>query len=289
MLAEITGALRCPLCRGGLSPVDGALVCPARHTYDIARQGYVNLLTGRTPAGVDTAGMVAARAEVFAAGHLAFLTTALADAAAAAVAAWPPPPGLVVDAGAGTGGHLAAVLDRLPAHAGLALDLATPAARRSAGAHPRAAAAVADTWRGLPLADACADLLLNVFAPRNGAEFARVMRPTATALVVTPGPRHLAELVDRLGLLKVDPDKDRRVAAALTPHLDLDWQRRHEHVLHLSRADAGRFVAMGPSAWHRAVDLADRLRALPEPLAVTACVDLRAFRPGGVGTEIGRA
>jgi 23S rRNA (guanine745-N1)-methyltransferase len=290
MLAEITAALRCPLCRGGLGRTDGSLTCPAGHAYDIARQGYVNLLTGRVPDGVETPAMVAARAEVFAAGHLAFLTAALADAAAAAAPTWPGPPGLVVDAGAGTGGHLAGVLDRLPGHAGLALDLARPAARRAARAHPRAGAAVADTWRRLPLADGCADLLLDVFAPRNGPEFARVLRPTGTALVATPAPAHLAELVDRLGLLRVDPDKERRVAATLSPHLVLAGQRRLTRVLRLSRDDVARFVAMGPSAWHQHHDrIREELEALPQPLTVTASVDLRTFRPRGAAAPAGPA
>src|SRR5688572_15223827 len=102
MLAEITAALRCPLCRGGLERGAGSLPCPAGHAYAIARPGYVNLLTGRAPDGVETPAMVAARAEVFAAGHLDFLTAALADAATAAAPTWPGPPGLVVDDGAPT-------------------------------------------------------------------------------------------------------------------------------------------------------------------------------------------
>jgi 23S rRNA (guanine745-N1)-methyltransferase len=57
-------------------------------------------------------------------------------------------PGLVVDVGAGTGHHLAAVLDALTAHHGVALDVAKAAARRAARAHPRAAAVVCDVWRG---------------------------------------------------------------------------------------------------------------------------------------------
>jgi 23S rRNA (guanine745-N1)-methyltransferase len=52
---------------------------------------------------------------------------------------------------------------------------------------------------GLPLADACADLMLDIFAPRNGAEFHRVLRPGGALLVVTPHPDHLAELVGPLG------------------------------------------------------------------------------------------
>ena len=47
-----------------------------------------------------------------------------------------------------------AVLAALPDAVGLALDVSKPALRRAARAHPRAAAALADTWQRLPLADA---------------------------------------------------------------------------------------------------------------------------------------
>ncbi|HJU15228.1 MAG TPA: hypothetical protein VJ770_02050, partial [Stellaceae bacterium] len=40
------GLLRCPICRLGLGAAAGALVCPNRHSFDIARDGYVNLLRG---------------------------------------------------------------------------------------------------------------------------------------------------------------------------------------------------------------------------------------------------
>lgn len=87
----------------------GALRCTRGHSFDRARQGYVNLAAGRAPHSGDTAEMVAARAEFLAAGHYDFITTALCEAARTAY-----PGGLIVDAGAGTGHHLAAVLDAVP-------------------------------------------------------------------------------------------------------------------------------------------------------------------------------
>ena len=45
--------LRCPICRLGLYPRAGTLACPNRHAFDLARDGYVNLLPAnrRRPAG----------------------------------------------------------------------------------------------------------------------------------------------------------------------------------------------------------------------------------------------
>jgi 23S rRNA (guanine745-N1)-methyltransferase len=281
MLADVVRYLRCPVCG---QPLSGAgtrsLACPNRHTFDVARQGYVHLAPGPVGLGGDTAEMVSARAEFLARGHYDFVSAALAHAAGDAD---PPAPGaqprLVVDVGAGTGRHLAAVLDARPDRVGLALDVSKPALRRAARAHPRAGAVLCDVWRGLPLADAGTDLLLDVFAPRNGAEFARVLRPEGRLLVVTPAAEHLRELVDALHLLRVDPVKEDRVAASLTP-----WFRRYRQeelvrTLELARPEVAALVGMGPSAWHAdPVRLAAAIAELPEPVRVTASVRLARFR-----------
>jgi 23S rRNA (guanine745-N1)-methyltransferase len=217
--------------------------------------------------------MVAARDRFLAAGHYAPLTRLLTAAAAAAG------PGAVLDVGAGTGHHLAAVLDALPDRVGVALDLSRYAARRAARAHPRAGAVVADAWRALPVRTGVAGLVLDVFAPRNGAETARVLGPGGTLLVVTPAADHLAELVAALGLLTVDERKDARLAGSLEPHLGPMDRAEHRWVLTLPRADAVAAAAMGPSAHHLdAADLADRAGALPDPVRVTASVVLTRYR-----------
>ncbi|MFF4893073.1 putative RNA methyltransferase [Micromonospora chersina] len=299
---HILARLRCPVCAEPLAEEAAgtarALRCPRRHSFDIARQGYVNLLAGRAPHTGDSAEMVAARADFLAAGHYAPVAAALAAAAVRVAdrvrAVGPParfasadvPPGdaspypLVVDAGAGTGWYLAAVLAALPDAVGLALDVAKPALRRAARAHPRAAAALADTWQRLPLADRSAAVLLNVFAPRNGAEFHRVLDPAGALLVVTPAGDHLAELVDALDLLRVDPAKADRVAGSLSAHFTEESATEHRARLELSRTEVATLVGMGPSAWHAdPARLAERLTALPEPVPVTLAVRLAVHRP----------
>ncbi|HEX8630653.1 MAG TPA: methyltransferase domain-containing protein [Catenuloplanes sp.] len=293
MLTDVLGYLRCPLCHGPLAtggPDAGhALRCPRGHTFDVARQGYVNLLTGRSPHPGDTTAMVAARAAFLAAGHYDFVRTALIAAAdqppaTAQPATAQPATGqrLILDAGAGTGWHLAGLLAALPAAVGLALDVSTAALRRAARAHPRVAAGCADTWTGLPVADASADLVLNVFAPRNGPEFHRVLRPDGALLVVTPDHDHLAELVEPLGLLRVDPAKSERVAGSLTGRFHRVGHSGHRQRLRLSRHEVDTLVGMGPSARHTdPARLATGIAALPEPVTVTASVRVSVYRPRG--------
>jgi 23S rRNA (guanine745-N1)-methyltransferase len=257
--------LRCPVCEQPLSRAERALRCPRGHSFDIARQGYADLTAGRLPHVGDTAGMVADRVAFLAAGHYDFIAGALAGHK---------PDGLVLDAGTGTGSYLARVLDAAPGATGLGLDVSKPALRRAARAHPRAAAVLADLWRPLPVADAAAELILNVFAPRNGAEFRRVLRPDGRLVVVTPAADHLAELVAAHGLIRVDPDKAARVSGALDDHFVLEDAAELRRELRLTAAEAGTLIGMTPSARH--VEPAE----LPtEAVQVTAAVRLATYRP----------
>ncbi|WP_354640442.1 putative RNA methyltransferase [Kitasatospora camelliae] len=274
MLQDIEPYLACPHCGGPLALDGRTLRCPAGHSFDQARQGYVSLLPGDAHTGTgDTAEMVAARDAFLAAGHYRPIADALADAAQGAA-------GLVADLGAGTGHYLAHVLTRLGGELpGAALDISKYALRRAAKAHPRIGAVVCDAWRPLPLRDACADLVLNVFAPRNGPEIRRVLRPGGRLLVVSPTSRHLHELVAGLGLLSVDEDKDRRIEDKLSPHLTRTDRAEVEFTLRLSRADAAAVVGMGPNAWHTAPErLAAALAGLPEPVEVTGSVLVTTYR-----------
>jgi 23S rRNA (guanine745-N1)-methyltransferase len=257
---------------GALDLEDGNVRCAQGHSFDLAKQGYVNLVPGNG----DTAEMVEAREAFLAAGHFRRLTGALVEEALGVEAR-----GAVVDVGAGTGHHLAYVLAAPPERQGVALDTSTAALRRAARIHPRVAAVGADAWKPLPLRDGVAALVLSVFAPRNADELARVLAPGGSLLAVTPTTRHLAELVGPLGLLSVPDEKEDRLDAQLAAHFELARRRPVEHAMFLTRDEAAQIVRMGPSAWH--VDeqsVAERLAALPEPLTVTMSVTLSVFRRG---------
>ncbi|MCC9196702.1 methyltransferase domain-containing protein [Arthrobacter sp. zg-Y820] len=282
-------SLLCPVCRGPLaSPGAGdapVLTCPGGHRYDAARQGYFNLLTGSgTKFQADTAEMVQARVDFLAAGHY----RPMADELAGLVAAATPEAPTVLDAGAGTGYYLGVVTERLPAADAVALDISKFALRRAARALPAARCLVWDVWRPLPLADASVDAVLNVFAPRNAAEFRRVLRGNGVLAVVTPQPAHLQEIRTLAGMLEIGDEKESRVTGALEEHFRPERTLHCEYRMQLSAADISNVALMGPSARHLDREaLAGNLAQLTGPVPVTAAFSLQLFRaaelPRGAG------
>lgn len=274
VLADVVRHLVCPVCGADLEHADRRLLCPGGHTFDIARQGYANLLPGNArPGTADTPEMVRAREEFLSAGHFAVPADRLAWSVSRAG------PSFVLDAGAGTGHYLSSTLDRAPDAIGLALDISKHAARRAAKAHPRAGAVVADLWRPLPVRDGAADAVVNVFAPRNAAEFHRVLRDDGLLFSVTPSQRHLGPLVDALGLLSIDKCKTERMDAALAGYFKLDSRQELETEAVLTHEEITTLVGMGPSAHHVPVEqLSERFAELADPLPVPLAFVLSTYR-----------
>ena len=147
-LSVVLPWLICPTCqrRGCENPLarDGrSLRCPEHHCLDIAKQGYVTMTSTPAGANADTVEMIAARQRVLDAGLFGDLDARLAEILIGR--------DRIVEVGAGTGHHLAQVLEAHPDSHGLASDVSKAAIRRAAKAHPRMAAVVADTWAGLPI------------------------------------------------------------------------------------------------------------------------------------------
>ena len=242
-LSHADGLLACPRCGSPLSVEAGVVRCPDGHAYDVARQGYLNLLGGPQPANADSAAMIEARGRVLSEVY-GDVVALVADAVAATGA------DVIVDAGAGTGQYLAAALDRLPDAVGIATDVSVAAARRASRAHDRLASIVADTWRELPVRTGVAQVVSCVFAPRNAAEFARVLSPEGHLVVVTPEPGHLASVRASYGLLDLDPDKDERLAQSLGGLFTLVDSQRLTTVVDATAAQVADVIAMGPNAFH---------------------------------------
>lgn len=286
MLSHIVDILADPNDGTALSGADdfSRLVSESGHSYDVAKQGYVTLAAG---AGLkhkgDDMDMVNARETYLAMGHFApfveAVTGAVQDALDSASLAESTPASLL-EVGAGTGYYLAHTLDSIAEARGVGLDISPHAAKHLAKCHSRVGAVVADVWERLPIRDESVNAISVVFAPRNPAEFQRVLAPGGQVIVLTPGAGHLDELREPLGILGVEEGKVERMYEQAEGFLEQAADPVDiSFPIELDKASVAAQVGMSPSARHiSAGELAERMAALPPTLTVTARARLDCLR-----------
>lgn len=190
----------CPVCSGELIKTENTYRCATGHSYDIARQGYVNLLRSQQSSKKhhgDDKLMVIARQKFLSKGYYLPLSDAISDIA---VKYCPGAPA-ILDAGCGEGWYTANVTaalreaGKVPGVIGIDIskDALKAACQRCKDAH----LAVASAY-DLPLADASQDMVLSIFAPLADGEFRRVVKSGGYFVRAVPGEEHLFGLKERI-------------------------------------------------------------------------------------------
>ena len=186
----------CPICKQKFEQKDRTLVCPKGHSFDMARGGYVNLLRPGKGGSVrhgDDKLMVRARTEFLGAGFYDPLRDAVTDT----VLRHAEKNGKLLDAGCGEGFYTAHIRHAL-AESGrdfivFGIDVSKDAVHACAVRDKGIRLAVASIF-DLPAENESMDILLNLFAPYDAAEFSRVLKKSGTLIRVFPRERHLWEL-----------------------------------------------------------------------------------------------
>ena len=244
----------CPLCHQPLTQDKNSFVCPQRHQFDVAKEGYVNLLPvqhkrSRDPG--DSAEMMQARRAFLDAGHYQPLRDAIVAALSARLAS---APATILDIGCGEGYYTHAFADALPQSATFGLDVAKVAIRAASRRYPQVTFCVASSHR-LPFADASMDAIVRIYAPCKAQELARVVKPGGWTITATPGPRHLMELK---GLIYDDvrlhaPHAEQLEGFTLQQSIALGYQ------MQLNGSEAVALLQMTPFAWRAKADVWETL------------------------------
>ena len=187
--------LRCPVCGNALIRSEKVWACEARHSFDIAKQGYVNLLThgGSGKRHGDDKRMVLARRDFLDRGYydpLSELISSLCCKHAGDEV-------LLLDAGCGEGKYTCDALNALrsvgKSAAAVGIDISRDALIATAKRDKGLTLAVASS-AALPLMDESADVVLNIFSPFAKEEFRRVLKPDGCLIRAWPLEKHLWEL-----------------------------------------------------------------------------------------------
>ncbi len=239
----------CPVCGETLDEAEKNYLCPNRHNFDKASEGYVNLAPPKKDAdrSGDAVESCKARRRFLETGAYACLADALCDALDTCGIG---KDALILDAGCGEGYYTRCVKKRFPGAFLYGVDLAKSAVRMAAKAEKNKAEAekchfaVAGIF-DLPFAGESAEAVLSVFAPVADAENRRVLKKGGVLLVACPGKQHLYGLKERLYDTALENEEK-------TPEYEgfaLTGETRVKSELHLTGEQAADLFAMTPYFW----------------------------------------
>lgn len=188
---------KCPICQSTMKIVDlKSLICHQNHTFDIARQGHINLLTRPSKSNYDKS-LFAARRKVMVEGKLfnplmneitERININTNDCSEL----------IIADMGTGEGSHLNHIRQKLDntynitSHA-FGIDISKEGILEAAKHYSGITWLVADLANS-PFNNHRFDVILNILSPSNYKEFKRILKHNGIIIKVVPGERHLQEI-----------------------------------------------------------------------------------------------
>lgn len=199
--------LACPIDGLPLTKHDKQLRCENNHSFDIARQGYVNLLPSqdkRSKHPGDSKEMIDARQRFLDSGVYAPISDAVNALALKWVAQSPADTFSLLDAGCGEGYYLQRLKEQAIGEntektlALMGMDISKPAVLAAARREKSAVCWVVGTNRNIPVLDQSVDMILCMFGFPVFDAFKKAIHPYGKVILVESGPEHLIELREQL-------------------------------------------------------------------------------------------
>lgn len=187
--ASVT-AFACPICQENLDLVENSLKCNNRHSFDLAKFGYVNLVPQvKQSANYDKENFQN-RQQILEAGFYQAILETISDLLATNLSAK-----TVLDIGCGEGFYSRKLQESHSDKTFYAFDISKDSVQIAAKSEPNWAVNwfVGDLAR-LPIKDASMDILLDIFSPANYGEFRRVLSKDGILIKVIPTENHLKEI-----------------------------------------------------------------------------------------------
>ncbi|MDB5972625.1 MAG: rRNA (Guanine745-N1)-methyltransferase [Hydrocarboniphaga sp.] len=237
-----SSAIVCPLCRLPLACEPKVWRCAGGHSFDVARDGYVNLLPVQQKNSLDpgdSAESLAARRDFLAAGHYRPLRDAVLRMLAPLQAQ------RLLDLGCGEGYYTSAFPGAATEVIGL--DIAKPAIQLAAKRIKTCTWLVASGAQ-LPVADGSLDVITCLFTQLHVGEMHRALRNGGHVLVVTPAPTHLWSL--RAGLFdEVRAHQPDKFLAGFEAQFEVVARDEVHADLQLTQTGLRQLLAMTPYVW----------------------------------------
>lgn len=267
----------CPVCAEALVLHERTLRCDSNHCFDLAKEGYSNLLlanqkNSKEPG--DSKVMLTSRRDFLSAGFY----QPLADKVAELLTPYLSSDSYVLDCGCGEGYYSEQIYQALGCSIkgiDIARDGVRLAAKRfkSIAASAKADFSVASSFN-LPLPDHQLDAVMQVFAPVSEAELLRVLKPQGVYCDVSPGPKHFTQLKQKLYREARDHE-----APPMAPGFELLSETPVRFDIQLqNNTDLQNLLMMTPLCWKGSREAKAELMAL-KAFALTIDFVVRLYRP----------
>lgn len=262
--------LMCPVCRQPLNLTERTWRCEQGHSYDVAKQGYVNLHVvqhkhsknpGDTPESVD------ARRAFLQGGYYQPLQQAVVDLLKQLDVK------VILDIGCGEGYYTSA-MQQVVEHC-VGVDIAKTAVQRAAKLNPEVTWVVG-TGATLPVLDHSMDACTSLFSPIPQAEIARVLKDEGYLIVVTPASEHLYAMREAL-FEQVNPHTPEKFVEQLQDLFELKQEQIIDAPFVLEQQALKNLIAMTPYAYKASPERRSQLEQHSQ-LEVTASFQIYVFQ-----------
>lgn len=207
--------LICPICKSTLSLSEKMYKCENKHSFDVAKEGYVNLLpvqkkNSKNPG--DNKEMINARRAFLESGYYIPLVDHITTMISKKVSS------TLLDAGCGEGYYGGQIADRLKEINILGFDISKEAIKKAAKKYKAQSFFIAGIT-DIPIQDHSIDTYLTIFAPIDAAEINRVVAEDGNVIIVSAGPNHMKEIAEEIYESYIPHDYD--PTSVLEPYFDL--------------------------------------------------------------------
>jgi len=245
----------CPLCQQSLVLKNKSYVCDNNHSFDMAKQGYVNLLPVQfkhSKAPGDNKAMVDARRAFLDKGFY----QPLVDKMLALYQQYGQKSEPLLDAGCGEGfyTHQFKTSNNQVYGVDIAKETIKIAAKRYQACHFSVG-----TLSKLSFTDNYFDFLISVYAPILETEFSRILQSNGYLLTVTPAEQHLYELKQ----LIYQQANEHDVSKSPIKNLTLIEEQRLTYPMHFDNSDdVLNLLSMTPFAFKATEQLLTKIKAM---------------------------
>lgn len=255
---------KCPICDLPLALQEASYTCKNKHTYDVSREGYVNLLLSqhkRSRHPGDSQEMLKSRQRFLNNGYYKILSDAIIRCVDISSQTSNQ---RLLDIGCGEGYYMQQLCEasrRASIPLFLAgIDISKPGVRLAARRKIDAQLAVISAFQ-LPFFDKSFDTALSVFSPVCVSETTRVLADNGRIIMVGPGEGHLTGLTSHI-YDRIIPHEGNYQVLSTAPELKLQDQQEIKEIISVKGEDIPDLLSMTPYYWHIQPEQKNKLTTL---------------------------